>query len=276
MAYKDPSQIERLVKKMSHPNFDFYIHVDSKFDQEPFEYLASIERVYLIKNRKKIRWAGFSFTKSLLGCVQEVFETGRSYDYINSMSGQDYPLKSTRFFYDFFNIRPGKNFLAIEKYGSRWWEEAEQRVVEYHMTDFDFKGRYTLQFFLNKILPRRKFPYGYTLYGSNRATWWTIQADCARYLLSFVEDHPKIQRFARFTWAPDEYLIPTIIMNSSFKDTVVPDNYRYLDWSQGGPNPKILTVHDFESLKKSDKLLARKFDIKIDTLILDMLDKITN
>jgi hypothetical protein len=276
MAYKDPSQIERLVKKMSHPNFDFYIHVDSKFDQEPFEYLASIERVYLIKNRKKIRWAGFSFTKSLLGCVQEVFETGRSYDYINSMSGQDYPLKSTRFFYDFFNIRPGKNFLAIEKYGSRWWEEAEQRVVEYHMTDFDFKGRYTLQFFLNKILPRRKFPYGYTLYGSNRATWWTIHADCAKYLLSFMEDHPKIQRFARFTWAPDEYLIPTIIMNSTFQNTVVPDNYRYLDWSQGGPNPKILTVHDFESLKKSDKLLARKFDIKIDTLILDMLDKITN
>jgi hypothetical protein len=39
MAYKDPSQIERLVKTMSHPDFDFYIHVDAKFDQQPFEYL---------------------------------------------------------------------------------------------------------------------------------------------------------------------------------------------------------------------------------------------
>jgi hypothetical protein len=64
-------------------------------------------------------------------------------------------------------------------------------------------------------------------------------------------------------------------MNSSFKDSVIPDNYRYLDWSQGGPNPKILTVQDFEALKKTDKLLARKFDIKIDTTILDMLDEIT-
>jgi hypothetical protein len=53
MAYKDPSQIERLVK-MSHPGFDFYIHVDTKFDQSPFEYLQNIERVYLIKNRGKI------------------------------------------------------------------------------------------------------------------------------------------------------------------------------------------------------------------------------
>jgi hypothetical protein len=94
-------------------------------------------------------------------------------------------------------------------------------------------------------------------------------------LLDFINAHPKIRRFAKYTWAPDEYLIPTIIMNSPFRETVVPDNYRYLDWSQGGANPKILTTKDFEALIKTDKLLARKFDIKVDTTILDMLDEIT-
>jgi hypothetical protein len=67
MAYKDPSQVERLVKKMSHPNFDFYIHVDSKFDQGPFEYLASIERVYLVKNRKKNPVGRIQFHKICFG-----------------------------------------------------------------------------------------------------------------------------------------------------------------------------------------------------------------
>jgi trimethylamine:corrinoid methyltransferase-like protein len=94
--------------------------------------------------------------------------------------------------------------------------------------------------------------------------------------VQFIKEHPKISRFAKYTWAPDEYLIPTLIMNSPFKDSVIADNYRYLDWSKGGANPKILTAADFESLKKTDKLLARKFDIKVDTSILDMLDEITN
>ena len=83
----------------------------------------------------------------------------------------------------------------------------------------------------------------------------------------------KVKRFAKYTWAPDEYLVSTIIMNSSFRETVIPDNYRYLDWSKGGANPKILTIEDFEVLKKTDKLLARKFDIKIDTSILDRIDE---
>ena len=213
MAYKDPSQIERLVKTMSHPQFDFYLHIDSKFDQTPFEYLQQIPRVYMIKKRGKVRWAGFSFTQSLLDAMEEVLETGREYDFINPMSGQDYPVKPIDYFYNFFESRIGNNFLAIEEFGSEWWKEAEQRIVEYHMTDFDFRGRYRFQYFINRILPRRKFPYGYTLFGSNRATWWTISTDCASYVLNFIKEHPKVKKFAKYTWAPDEYLIATIIMD---------------------------------------------------------------
>jgi Core-2/I-Branching enzyme len=275
MAYKDPPQIERLVKKMSHSGFDFYIHVDSKFDQAPFEYLLKIPRVFFIKRRAKIRWAGFSFTQTLINCIEEVLETGNQYDFINALSGQDYPVKPIEYLYEFFESRMGQSFLAIEKFGSPWWSEAEQRIVEYHMTDFDFKGRYKVQFLLNLILPKRKFPYGYTLYGSNRATWWTMHTGCAAFVVKFMKEHPKMAKFAKYTWAPDEYLIPTIIMNSSFKETVVPDNYRYVDWSRGGPNPKILTVEDFEALEKTEKLIARKFDFKVDTKILDMIDAIT-
>ena len=41
MAYKDPEQIERLVKNMAHPDFDFYVHIDTKFDIAPFAFLKS-------------------------------------------------------------------------------------------------------------------------------------------------------------------------------------------------------------------------------------------
>jgi hypothetical protein len=275
MAYKDPSQIERLVKKLSHPGFDFYIHVDTKFDQAPFEYISKVERVYFIKNRIKIRWAGYSFTQGVFNCMQEILDSGRQYDFISVMSGQDYPIVPTDEFYSFFEQQPGKNFLAIEEFGSDWWKRAAIRINKYHMTDFDFKGRYAIQSTLNTVLPDRRFPLNYTLYGSDRATWWTITTACAQYLLKFIQENPKVRRFARFTWAPDEYLIPTLIMNSPFKESVIAENYRYIDWSRGGANPKILTESDFDALKKSDKLLARKFDIKVDTRILDLLDATT-
>lgn len=275
MAYKDPAQIERLVKKLSHPGFDFYIHVDTKFDLAPFEYIANVERVYFIKNRIKIRWAGYSFTQGVFNSMQEILDSGRQYDFISVMSGQDYPIVSTAEFYSFFEQKQGKNFLALEEFGSEWWKRAAIRIHKYHMTDFDFKGRYAVQSTLNAVLPDRRFPLNYTLYGSERATWWTITTECAKYLLKFIRENPKLRRFARFTWAPDEYLIPTLIMNSPFRESVIPENYRYIDWSGGGANPKILTELDFDALKKSDKLLARKFDIKVDTRILDLLDAIT-
>lgn len=275
LVYKDPPQIERLIRKLSHPDFDFYIHVDAKFDLKPFEYLGQMERVYFTRNRLKVRWAGFSFTKAVFNCMEEALESGRGYDFINCMSGQDYPLVSTQQFHSFFAQRLGQNFLAIEEYGSEWWKRAAIRIHKYHMTDFDFKGRYVVQSVLNAVAPDRKFPLDYTLFGSERATWWTMAADCAAYLVKFLKNNPRVRRFAKFTWAPDEYLIPTLIMNSPFREKVVNDNYRYIDWSKGGSNPKILAAEDFNAMRNSGKLLARKFDVKVDTRILDMLDHVT-
>lgn len=272
MAYKDPEQIERLVKAMSHPHFDFYIHIDSKFDIGPFEYLNGLERVHLIKKRVKVSWAGYSFIDGLLNSIKEVFASGKKYDYINTLSGQDYPIKSSEEFYRFIEERKGNNFFTIEEFGSDWWKEAEKRISHYHFTDFEFKGRYVFQNIVNKIYSKRKFPFNYNLYGSNRCTWWTITSECAAYFVKFMEENAAVRRFAKFTWAPDEFLIPTIIMNSPLKNTVISDSYRYFDWSQGGSNPKILTVDDYDAIVNSNYFLARKFDINIDTEILDMID----
>lgn len=272
MAYKDPEQLKRLVKVMSHPDFDFYIHVDAKFDIEPFLFLQDLERVYLIKNRVKVAWAGYSFIDGLLQSLGEIFATGRKYDYFNTMSGQDYPIKPIEQFCHFIEERKNNNFFTIEAFGSDWWKTAEKRISHYHLTDFEFRGRYVFQHIINKISSKRRFPYGYTLYGSNKCTWWTITEECVMYFMDFMKNNPAVRRFAKFTWAPDEFLIPTIIMNSPLRETVVSDSYRYFDWSQGGSSPKILTVDDFEAIAHSNCFLARKFDIQVDTDIMDMID----
>ena len=49
------------------------------------------------------------------------------------------------------------------------------------------------------------------------------------------------------------------------------DYLHYVDWSEGGNSPKTLTIDDYEKLKASDKLMARKFDIGTDINILNHL-----
>ncbi len=60
------------------------------------------------------------------------------------------------------------------------------------------------------------------------------------YVLEFIESNKKLRRFIRFTWGPDEFVVPTLIMNSEFKETVINNNFYYIDWSKGGANPKTL------------------------------------
>jgi hypothetical protein len=250
------------------------LHIDKKINQGPFEYLASLPRLYFVENRVRVRWASYSFLIAVQRAIFQVLESGISYDFISVMSGQDYPISPVSDFYGLLENNIGKNFICFEDDG-KWWNHAMSRVNKYHFTNFGFKGRYRIQFLLNALLPRRNFPLPYKLYGGPRAMCMTLSTDCARYVAQFMISNKKLRRFIRFTWGPDEFVIPTLIMNSQFSQTVVNDNFYYIDWSKGGSNPKTLTVDDYEKMKHSGKLLARKFDIRQDVAILDMIDEKT-
>lgn len=272
MAHRDPLQIERLINKFSPLPFDFFIHLDKKVNENSFLYLANLPRVYFIEKRIRVRWASYSFLTAVLQSFREVLSSSNKYDFISIMSGQDYPIKPVDAIYNLLESNKGKNFICFEE-SNEWWSHAITRINQYHFTNFDFRGRYRIQFFLNFLLPNRKFPLPYMLYGGSRAMCMTIGSDCAEYILNFIESDKKLRRFIWFTWGPDEFVIPTLIMNSKFSQSVVNNNFYYIDWSKGGANPKTLTVEDFSVLSTSDKMLARKFDLQQDPVILDMLDK---
>lgn len=274
MAHKEPQQIERLVKRMVHDTFYYFVHIDAKVDLNCFNYLETIPRVKLIKNRIIVNWAGYSFVDATLECMKEIFASGIDFDFVNIMSAQDYPIKPANYIYNFFNNNLGKSFIAYEINGeSEWWVTAKERIEKYSMADLNFAGKYRLQSFVNWLMPKRKFPFqNYTLYGGGGSAWWVLSKECADYFIEFMDANPKFIKFAKWIWCADEIIFPTIIMNSYLKDRVVNNNLRYIDWSEGRVNPKNLTVEDFDKLMSSDKLIARKFDTKVDTKVLDLLD----
>lgn len=274
MVHKSPRQLARLIGRLVHADADIYVHVDRKVDAESFIDYANQYPFYLIHNRHECNWGGFSLIEAIMSSVREIADNGTGYDFINLLSGQDYPLVTADALSDFFQSKPGWSFISYDSdEGSDWLINARKRYEKYHFTDFKFKGKYLLQRVLNTIMPPREFPLNGELYGGTNACWWTLSMDCAKFVLEKIETDKQLHRFLKLTWGADEFAIPTLMMNSSFKDRVVNNNFRYIDWSAGGARPKTLTQADAESLLRSGMLFARKFDIEVDAGILDMVDQ---
>lgn len=276
ITHKNPSQLERLINRMQHPDFDFYIHLDKKIDISSFEYLKKIKGVNFIQNRVVCNWGGYSTLQAMINSLKEVFENSISYDFYNLLSAQDYPLKSNDEIYNFLLKNTEKSFLFFETTAeSKWWEGAVNRFQRYHLTDFNFTGKFLVENIINRVLPKRKFPIPMELYGGRKSSWWTLNNDTSGYLINFISREKQLDSFLKFCWGTDEFVIPTILLNSPFKDNIVNDNLRYIDFSEGKANPKILGTDDISSMIESDMLFARKFDIEVNEAVLDRLDQLT-
>ena len=63
ITYTNPVQTERMIRRMQHPDFDFYIHLDKKVDIGPHLFLANIPQVqHLPKAWCTFTISGFSTT----------------------------------------------------------------------------------------------------------------------------------------------------------------------------------------------------------------------
>jgi hypothetical protein len=74
---------------------------------------------------------------------------------------------------------------------------------------------------------------------------------------------------------PDEIFFQTILMNSPHAENIINDDLRYLDWKdRNSGSPAVLSKTDLSNLLVSQKLFARKFDVKVEPKILDLIDQL--
>ena len=269
LIHENPLQIKRLIQRLAHPDADFYVHIDLKTDINPFLSLQS-QNIKFIVNRVRVRWGAYSIVQATVNGLEEILRTGNIYDYINLMSGQDYPLKSTTEIHCFLENNPNKAFmdtLSIENE----WKEAIHRITKYHLSEYTFFGKYTLEKWLNLLLPLRKMPNNLVAVG--RSQWFTITSTHAEYLVNYLQKNKNVKRFFELTWGSDEFVFQTILFNSVYRKDIVNDNLRYIDWSEKKASPKTFTIKDLSTLLNSGKLFARKFNETLDCIIINELDK---
>lgn len=270
LVHANSAQLERLIKRLVNNQADIYIHIDKKASLSDFKNLNSIESVFFIEKRIWVDWGNYNMVEATLNSFDEILSTGINYSHINLLSGQDYPLKSAVEIQDFFFANTNKTYM-------RWyaipddWDEPIERLSMYNFGDYKFPGKHTLQKLANKILPKRKTPANLKMYG--RSQWFTITPECAAYVINYLKSNGKIRRFFKHTWACDELVFQTILLNSPLKNNMINDHLRYIKFTRGDSRPKTLTMDDADTLTESGKFYARKFDITIDEKIMDHLDK---
>ena len=261
------------------PTHDFYIHIDAKvkdFDFEHFGDFLKYSNVYYV-DRVNVSWGGFSMVMAELNLLKAA--VGHNYYYYHLLSGQDLPLKSSEEIDLFFEEHEGIEFVHFCDNEFTFGESVQWRVRYYHFLR-ERIGRREQGFLrlvewcslkIQKLLrvDRRK---GMQIYCGSQ--WFSITHRCAEYVLQHAE---WIREHFSRTCCADELWLQTLLYASEFRDSIydasMSGDYhgcmRYVDWERG--NPYTWRISDYQQLRGSDYLFARKFDLSVDRDICEKL-----
>jgi hypothetical protein len=273
LAYREPERVARLVNRVQTDSDFVNIHFDTMIGAEKFKEWKKLIEVKCpnknvnIVSEFRCKWGSIGSVDTYLSAIRH-FEN-YEYDYFIPLSGECYPLKSPE---DIKKVLGGKScaFMEFFKLPSKnWWQGGLYRINN----RFYFLPRRSYPYVWAIKIPRLKkgLPCNLEPYGGHGG--FCLPKRHASYILRFVKDNPCLRQFFKRAWAPDELFFETILLNSPFKSEVVNDSKKYVDFSEMKSHPKNLTKADFENLKKSGKLFARKFKTEVDIDILDIIDQ---
>ncbi len=276
-GYQKPDLLIRLVRRVDSPQDWFFIHYDLRSPEAEFHQLKLAFKdkpnVKLLV-RHKCRWGDFGHVLASLKGIEEIGRLGFACDYAVVLTGQDYPIKSNEMIRRRLEAAAGRSFMESTAWPIPNWEKgrAIRRIQEYHV-HLPFP-RWTRSLGwppMRQHIPipmRRKIPNG--LHPHFGSSYWCLHRRCLEYIHDYVVHHPEYVRFFQHVLSPDECFFQTLLMNSALAETVEKRTLTDIVWRP--PWPGIMTVQDLPRLLASDCLFARKFDIKVDSEVLDKLD----
>lgn len=272
-AFKQPDQLVRLVRRLNTATTTFFIHVDRKSSDEVYDRtLTGTQQFPNVTFLKRYRcyWGGFGHVQASIEGIKEIIERNIQYDYVILLTGQDYPIKTNHQIQEFFEANHGRSFMDHFPLPREEWEcGGLQRVQLWH---FRWHDRHFVFPRNPEGIVHRKFPRDFQIFGGS--SYWCLTKECIEYIYQFIKTNPGFVNFFKYVDVPDEIFFHTIVMNSLHAQRVVNDDMRYIDWKDpGAGSPAILGKEDLEKLATSPKLFARKFDERVDSEVLDLIDQ---
>jgi hypothetical protein len=273
LAHTNLSQVNRMINALRHEQAEFYIHFDvrvplAEIKQQPFFNRPGIN---ISRTRHKINWGGFNMVRATLSMMRAVCkrkETG----YLVLLSGQDFPIKSPVYIYNFLKENYGREYLEYWALPSPKWNmnNGLDRILYYWFIDtIGIDGSFVLYQMQQVNNLERSFFDEFTPHGGSQ--WWCITTDLAAYILKFLRFNKVYETYFEHAYISDETFFNTLILNSPFQENTVNNNLKLIDW-RGSAHPHVFTMDDWPALMGSDKLWARKFVDNGNSTVLEHLE----
>lgn len=298
-TYKNPEQIYRLVRLIGKTTSNSFIVISHNFNSCSLNtnLFKKLDNVEIIPNNGVIM-GSFGIIQGFFDAISWLLRQKIQFHWFINLTGQDYPtqplskienfLEQTKYdafieYFDVFserspwskkivNTRYLYHYKHFNKYLLPWQQiilKPVKNIVNNCQPFIRLDSSYGITFGIKSFY--QLFNHNFICYGGSYFS--TISWDCATYLHQFMKENPLIIDYYKKTFIPEESLIQTILVNSG-KFNLCNANYRYTDFSNSRHgHPRILMNKDYSNLTQDNIHFARKFDITVDSTILDKLDQ---
>lgn len=302
LAHKNPTQFHRMVEKLNTENVYFFVHVDKSADDTPFkEPFLNADNIFFLEDSKRqiTPWSDITISEVVLTLFRETIEKLSTNNYCVLLSGQDYPIKSNDYIYNFFKTNYGLNFISVSDITDIWpeWKDRFERY-NFHLPNKRLnRGIYPLldkRFFnirnfkhafylfknvgfwttLNTIFKNKRQHPDYII-PKGGGTWWALPVETVVELLNYIKEHPDFLAYHEYTHVPDETLFASIV-NKLKDNNKIKETTTYTNWLRKDVElPVTFQKDDLQELLQAgdNYLFARKFDVSFDSEILNKLDE---
>lgn len=275
MAHGNLAGLDKLLLVLDDAQNDLYVHIDLKckdFNADKFIQHIQNARIWFV-DRVKVNWAGYSQIKAELLLLKEA--TKEHHQYYHLMSGVDFPLKTQLEIRQFFSANNGTEYIRFDENANQSGDFLDRVRYFYFFQDEIGRNRgkicrrlLQIQRFLLVLQKRLKIDRTrsskYRMYkGTN---WFSITHKMAIFVL---QNENYIKKHFRFCLGADEVFLHTLAMASPYKEQIVNNCLRYIDWGRG--DPYVFTDNDYDELIENKNLFARKFNYEKDPMVIDKL-----
>lgn len=264
-AYKDADSLCELAQLFAQSGY-VYVHIDKKSRTITEEDIAALNRISncVAIRRYDIKWGGFNHVKAILELLMMAV-SNPDVSYIHMLTGEDFPLVSVK--------QLDEKFLSCDRIYMTYIEPEnlpETVTVRYRYYNWfqDRNVKNKLLWSLQNMTVKLQKLCGVFRGGIGEFTavykglvYISMPRDAAAYVVEYVARHEEFWEDLYKCQVPEEFFFQTLFMNHKKWSLQVENReLRYMDWSRGdGASPSYLTEDDYEKIKESGCLFARKF-----------------
>lgn len=278
LAHTDPLQLKNEVEALLESG-DVFIHINKLNDESQFKKTIGTlgcKRVYFTEQRVAVRWAGFSILQATFNTLRMCLAV-KEYDRVVLLTGQEFPIKSSREIIDFFEEHKNVEFVKSQPISGKDYPSSYKMVFRDNRL---YMAIYTR---LEKLVPAKylRWKKDYVTYKGKRYSLyaispkWALTGMTAKKVCDFFFNAKEVTRYYKSKHAGDDTYVATVLRILGIEESTISKfNLFYEKKLFGqGISCKTLDITDLQDIIGTDEFFARKFGSQTSNGLVDCLFK---